>query len=112
MMFSDASAALGIIQRQGLGRVRHVDCSFLFVQDLNARETIQYGKVAGSENPADLGTKGLAFDAISKHVAFVEAEFRCGRPELCPNMLSRLTPEGGQSEGECKSSCAPVAVWL
>ena len=112
LMYSDASAALGIIQRQGSGRVRHVDCSFLFVQDLNARKTIQYGKVAGSENPVDLGTKGLAFDAISRHVEFVEAEFRGGRPELCPKILSRLTPEGGQSEVECRNLVPPVAFWL
>ena len=112
LVYSDASAALGIIQRQGLGRVRHIDCSFLFVQDLNARKTIQYGKVAGSENPADIGTKGLAFDAISRHVAFVEAEFRGGRPELCPKILSRLTPEGGQSEGECRDPVSTVAFWL
>ena len=110
LMFSDASAALGIIQRQGLGRVRHVDCSFLFVQDLNARKTIQYGKVAGAENPADLGTKGLAFDTISRHVEFIRAEFRGGRPELCPKILSRLTSEGGQSEGGCKDHGAPAAI--
>ena len=28
IMYSDASAALGVVQRQGLGRLRHVDCSF------------------------------------------------------------------------------------
>ena len=37
---SDASATLGIIQRQGLGKLRHVDCSFLFVQALNAERVI------------------------------------------------------------------------
>ena len=35
---SDASAAVGVIQRQGLGRLRHVDCSFLFVQSLNTQK--------------------------------------------------------------------------
>ena len=35
---SDASAAVGVIQRQGSGRLRHVDCSFLFVQSLNTPE--------------------------------------------------------------------------
>ena len=43
---SDASQALGVIQRQGLGRLRHVDCDFLFVQSLNA------AKVSGGDNPA------------------------------------------------------------
>ena len=33
-IFSDASAALGIVQRQGLGKLRHIDCSYLFVQNL------------------------------------------------------------------------------
>ena len=56
LVISDASAALGVIQRQGLGRLRHVDCSFLFVQSLKANKVLQFAKVAGQENPSDLGT--------------------------------------------------------
>ena len=34
---SDASAALGIIQRQGLGKLRHIDTSFLYIQHCDSK---------------------------------------------------------------------------
>ena len=48
-MFSDASAALGIVQRRGLGKLRHLDTSFLWIQEVNYKRDIDYGKVAGAE---------------------------------------------------------------
>ena len=50
-MFSDASAALGIIQRKGLGRLRHIDTSFLWIQETNSRRAVLFDKVAGADNP-------------------------------------------------------------
>ena len=55
---SDASPALGVTQRLGLGRLKHVGCSFLFVQSLNARKVVQCAKEPGSDTPADVCTKG------------------------------------------------------
>ena len=57
ILYSDASAALGVIQRQGLGKLRRVDCSCLFAQTLNADKVVQFAKVAGQENPGDIGTR-------------------------------------------------------
>eukprot|EP00974_Lingulodinium_polyedra_P069419 6720679-Lingulodinium_polyedra.AAC.1 len=61
---SDASAALGIIQRQGLGKVRHIDCSHLYIQRVSAEKVLAFSKVPGARNPADMCTKGLAWDKI------------------------------------------------
>ena len=61
-MYSDASATLGVIHRHGLERLKHVDCNFFIcteVQSLSARKVVQYVKVPGSDNPADVCTKGL-----------------------------------------------------
>ena len=88
VILSDASAALGIIQRQGLGKLRHVDCSFLFVQNLNANKTFQFAKVPGLENPADLGTKGLPWERIWTHCTTASAEFCEGRPDGCPALMT------------------------
>ena len=52
-IMSDASAALGIIKRQGLGRTRHIHTSYLWIQHVNGRG-INFSKVPGSENCADL----------------------------------------------------------
>ena len=92
ILYSDASAALGVVQRQGLGRLRHIDCSYLFVQALNANKVVQFAKVWGQENPSDIGTKGLSADAISRHISVVNGEFREGRPEICPGVRVLLRP--------------------
>ena len=55
----DSSAARGIIQRQGVGRVRHLSCRVLWLQGLVADGTIKLACVAGASNPADIGTKRL-----------------------------------------------------
>ena len=87
-MFSDASAALGIIQRQGLGKLRHIDCSYLFVQNLNAERVIRFAKVAGTDNPADLCTKGLGGESIRRCTENANSMFSEGRPLMCPQILS------------------------
>ena len=79
-MFSEASAALGMIQCQGLGRLRHVDCVVLFVQSLNARKVVQYAKASGSDNPADVCTKGLNAELMTKHVSDMDGRYSAGRP--------------------------------
>ena len=58
-MWGDASAALGIISRKGLGKIRHLEVSHLWIQGVAAARTLRYGKVAGSANPADMLTKSL-----------------------------------------------------
>ena len=55
----DSSAARGIIQRQGVGRVRHLSCRILWLQSLVANGIIKLACVAGATNPADIGTKRL-----------------------------------------------------
>ena len=89
-ILSDASAALGIIQRQGLGKLRHIDCSYLFVQNLNAEKIIKFSKVIGTENPADLCTKGLSEAEIEKYIKMTHSAFHQGKHELCPQ-LNTLT---------------------
>ena len=39
---TDASAALGIIQWQGLGKVRHIDIALLHVQNFAAQKTLDF----------------------------------------------------------------------
>ena len=86
-LFSDASAALGVVQRQGLGKLRHIDCSYLFAQNLNAEKVIRFSKVAGSDNPADLCTKGLGAELIRRHTEHANSVFSDGRPSMCPQVV-------------------------
>ena len=53
-LYADASAALGIIHRQGLGKVRHLDTNALWVQQAARAKLISYVKILGTRNPADM----------------------------------------------------------
>ena len=87
-MFPDASAALGIVQRIGLGKLRHLDTSFLWIQEVNYKRDIDYGKVAGAENPADIGTKHLDVATMEKHLHGMKFRFAVGRSVLAPELNS------------------------
>ena len=56
-ILGDASAALGIIHRKGVGRTRHIDTSYLWVQQVVAQRRLVFSKVRGKDNPADLYTE-------------------------------------------------------
>ena len=55
----DSAACRSIIQRQGVGRARHLSTKVLWLQSMTASGRLVVEKVAGAENPADLGTKPL-----------------------------------------------------
>ena len=58
-IYSDLSAALGIAQRQGIGKLRHVRTQALWVQEVRSEGRLGYHKVLGSRNPSDAMTKHL-----------------------------------------------------
>ena len=63
---SDATAAIGMAARQGLGRVRHISVADLWVQQRLKRGDITTRKVDGTQNPADLMTKPMDSEKISR----------------------------------------------
>ena len=63
---SDSSAALSIGGRQGLGKLRHLETGYLWLQDVLTQKRLSIRKVKGTENPADLGAKHLNFDDTEK----------------------------------------------
>jgi hypothetical protein len=83
---TDSSAAMGIVQRSGIGRVRHLDVSLLWVQDHLHRKTFKLAKVAGTDNPADMLTKHVEGALIDKHSAALGAEFSEGRARSAPKL--------------------------
>ena len=49
----DASAALGILQRKGVEKIRHLDVGCLWFQEKEAREQLRLAKEPGETNLAD-----------------------------------------------------------
>lgn len=61
----DPSAARGIASRQGVGKLRHMQCRFLWLQDEVMERRVQLGVEKSEENVADIGTKALEKDKLS-----------------------------------------------
>jgi len=65
-IYSDASAGRSLAFRKGLGKVRHIETKYLWVQDLVKDGRLKLLKVKGTENPADIGTKHLSIAEVEK----------------------------------------------
>ena len=75
----DANAAKGMVERQGLQKVRHLEVDHLWLQEQQARRMLPLSKVLGTENPADLMTKNVAQELVRKYMATMDIRFMAGR---------------------------------
>ena len=81
---SDATAALGMVKRQGLGKVRHLAVADLWCQQRALRGDIHYSKIAGKANPSDMMTKGLGAVDIIRYMAEIGFIPLAGRSAIAP----------------------------
>jgi hypothetical protein len=65
---TDANATMGIVHRQGLGKTRHIEVQYLWIQDEVRKKNLTVGKVGTEENPADMLTKFLKTETNQKHM--------------------------------------------
>ena len=85
-MFVDASAAIGICQRKGLGKVRHLDTQSLWIQDALRQKRLELSKVKGTENPSDAMTKFLDGVILTKMLGLMNCRFEEGRADSTPHL--------------------------
>ena len=57
---SDATAAMAMSQRRGLGRAKHIDTQHLWLQEAVKEKRLTVAKVGMNANTADMFTKQLA----------------------------------------------------
>jgi len=81
-VWMDATAGAAIGNRQGLGRVKHIDTAFLWVQDVIQRRGLKTDKVHTSQNMADMLTKAIDWTTLKRHMEGQGFEFRQGRSAL------------------------------
>ena len=101
----DSSAAVGICSRQGLGKLRHLECTSLWIQQRIRHGELEVRKIKGECNPAQhLESKAK----IEQLVGLFGGEFRGGRAEAAPQlrqdpatvgMVECLNAEFEQSSG-------------
>ena len=87
-VWGDASAALGIIQRTGLGKTRHTETGPLGIQRLAGQQRLKFGKVFGIDNPADLFIKCMDERTNTHHTRNLCFRGEEGRPDDAPNLHS------------------------
>ena len=78
----DSSAAIGMLKRTGLGKVRHLATPLLWVQAVVAKGRCEVSKEKGTSNPADLGTKYLAGPKTAELAEALGYTFSTGRSEI------------------------------
>lgn len=83
---ADASAAIGICRRRGLGKVRHLHVADLWVQDRLGTGDFTLNKVPGASNPSDLLTKHMELKTIDTHLNAMNIFPSTGRSQPAPQL--------------------------
>ena len=81
---SDASAAIAIASRRGLGKVRHIEVCQLWLQEKVRSGEVKVVKVGTDENVADSLTKYVSSEILRKHMRATGQLAREGRHRLAP----------------------------
>ena len=83
---TDASAAIGVCRRRGLGNIRHLSTADLWIQDRLRCGDFALSKIKGEDNMSDILTKHVERRVLEKHLAGLGHVFEEGRPELAPTI--------------------------
>ena len=67
-VYTDSSAALGTCNRLELGKSRHIQTRFLWVQEKLAERAFELFKIDTKLNTADICTKALASEAVERRL--------------------------------------------
>ena len=94
-----AGVAVGVLRRKGLGKMRHLNLRYLWLEDRARTGTnLAIAKIYGLENPADIVVKYLNSDPAQGRLEMLRVTRSCGRaasaPVLAAVALGVSTPAG------------------
>ena len=81
---TDASAAIGIANRIGIGKIRHIETNQLWLQQKVLEGKLVVSKVKGEDNLADALTKPVDGKLLTEHLVRVGSILPEGRHALAP----------------------------
>ena len=99
---TDASAAIGIANRIGIGKIRHIETNQLWLQQKVLEGKLVVSKVKGEDNLADALTKPVDGKLLTEHLVRVGSILPEGRHALAP-VLDATDDEVAQGEGELEA---------
>ena len=85
---TDSSAAKGICNRRGLGKIRHIDVHMLWIQEKVQKGEIIIKKVPGESNISDALTKHVDVVKMTQHLQNTGQCILSGRHTLMPSVTS------------------------
>ena len=103
MLAIDAKATEHSLHRQGIGKLKHTDVAYLWVQDEIRSQRLRVRRVRSEENVADLGTK-----ALSMCGPFEMATWDVSRAHFYSDARRWIythLPEGHEQEGKLARLC-------
>ena len=71
----DASVAIALASREGLGRAKHIDIQELWIQDAVRSKKMMLTKVRSKYNVGDIFTKGLTREKIDLYMSEMGYEY-------------------------------------
>ena len=130
VVYADSSAALAVAKRKGAGKLRHINISCLWIQEVQGTNQLELRKVLGTENPADMMTKHLPRQPLDKCMGQLNQKRAQGQAKAGLDVQGKgstgsdptpspsagvgedagLTQSNNQSPTVGKSKCASVGV--
>ena len=106
--YLDSSAARGILQRQGVGRVRHMSCRILWFQELLKipERKHRVSPVSGNLNVADIGTKRLPKHRLEQLMGFCNIGSMYG-----DNFLSLKQDPESMNQNQLRQAVGALPAW-
>ena len=86
-ILGDSTAAIGMVRRLGLGRVRHLAVADLWVQQRVRDGSFSVAKHPGATNGADLMTKHKSRDDLTRLLAIIGFGSAMGRASTAPKRV-------------------------
>ena len=113
-VLSDATAAIGMARRLGLGRVRHLATADLWVQQRVRAGELHLAKYPSRENGADLMTKPKCRSEILRLMENIGFKAMSGRPIVAPRRDFKWFADQPATVGPDLARPSPLdmAAWL
>jgi hypothetical protein len=108
----DASAARGMMQKQGGGRVKHIDIKYLWIQQFIRDGKLKVFKVDTTLNTADLGTKFHPANTLKGLIAMIPISIGRGLGPATVAALVLATPADGMEVTATLDGMTLKATWL
>ena len=68
---TDSSACVGMVHRQGCGKIKHIEVKQLWIQEKVTNGVLAVGKVPRTENPSDCLTHHWSRAEGEKHLSSI-----------------------------------------